>query len=314
MKNDVQEKFDNSAVGKKVNQATAAVQKAHSQVQSKYEKSLDALREKRKDISHYLHNETKLGRLAQQNKKFINGDEEYRKQLEADLSVDMDNLSDKDYRKAYGFNKAVDRKVNKFIQASNEIRDSINQPLSNFRKSIDRVRKNANGAVNNVKWLKRSYKNQTALKLAQSITKSKKGQDIIYTGLSHTFETAKWAGRMIAKTPHSVILATANAAVAVADGAHRVVNGAIGLTTNIAASTVGSVAKAAVGTSRIVSAPIAVAEAVAKTPSVIAEGALRAANVTKNAGHVKKAVKSTVNFTGEVLSQTGDQMGRNKRK
>lgn len=134
---DVQEKFDNSAVGKKVNQATAAVQKAHSQVQSKYEKSLDALREKRKDISHYLHNETKLGRLAQQNKRFINGDEEYRKQLEADLSVDMDNLSDKDYRKAYGFNKAVDRKVNNFIQASNEIRDSINQPLSNFRKSID---------------------------------------------------------------------------------------------------------------------------------------------------------------------------------
>lgn len=265
---DVQEKFDNSAVGKKVNQATAAVQKAHSQVQSKYEKSLDALREKRKDISHTF-NEIKLVKSM---RNFRNGDEEYREQLKADPSVDMDNLSDKDYLKAYGFNKTVDRKTNNIIQKRNERRDNINNAVTTFRKNIDKV-----GVL-------AKSKHDGKLKAA-----------------------AKWTGRMALKT--------LKPALAVADGLHRTANGAATLGLNVLTTAGGGIAKmtSTIATGAVLT-PFNITEAVAKTPSVIAEGALRAANVTKNAGHVKKAVKSTVNFTGEVLSQTGDQMGRNKRK
>jgi len=152
------EDFNNSDIGKRINQVGAQISNRHSKLQTAYENKINSYKQRRKEIADYVEKKTIIGKLAKNVNTFRNGDEEFRKKLESAPDFDIKKVSDADYRKAYGYSKSVDRITNRIIQTRNSRRDMVNDfvlpPNKNGNKVVEGakslvrgVHKVTNGAV-----------------------------------------------------------------------------------------------------------------------------------------------------------------------
>lgn len=231
----VSETFNNTAAGKKINQAASTVKNVHNKAKTAFEKRIDKLQNARRSI----------------NAK-IRGSKYYK-----------------------GVTALRDKAVDKIEQAEQNIIQSINSG----RAKINNVFERAYAGIDKIELLKANETDGKVKKFFKSMTRGalKGGTGII-------------------------------------DGAQRTITGAVALPTNIITATVGGVSKAAVkGIAGISLAPVEAAGAVAKMPSLIAEGTLKVVNLPRNVKNLGKAAKSLFNFTGEVMEKTGDKMRSNKK-
>ncbi len=226
----------------------------------------------------------------------------------------MDNLSEKFDNSAVGQKLNQIQQTHKNIQSAYEKRleslknrrQKVNDGVNNFNKGITNFRTNTLKSIDNLETKYIQFNNRVRNNITKGIGK---GYQAINEGIFRKNDD----DGIIKKGGKALARGILRGSLSIVDGTHRLTSGVVTLPLNIAATAVGGTAKAATKLlTGVASAPANIVGGVMKTPYIIAEGALRATNVTKNVQHAKKATKSIWNATGEILAKTGDKMTRNK--
>ncbi len=223
-------------------------------------------------------------------------------------------------------NTAVGKTIN---QAATSVKQAHTNVKTAFDKRIDKLqskRKSINAAIRGSKYYKAvtGFKDKAVSKIEQAeqtvIQAINGGRaklnnvfDKGYEAIDKSLKANETDGKM-KRFGKAIARGVSKGAIGIVDIPQRVLTGGAALTLNATTAALGGVAKTAVkGATGIAIAPTEIAGAVAKAPSLIAEGTLKVVNIPRNLKKAANATKSLYNFTGEILQHTGGQMQRNKK-